>query len=606
MAWTGFLPPGFERYKELQAGTDANQFHQTPGHTRQMAGGLLQSARILAMATGEAGRWIGRQLRNPLPLSLTTTGKAPRKLLLAPQDLYTADPSRASDLYSGLFSLSGTTLDCGNSNPFSAHDADFHWQRELQGFGWIRHLEKEGSARSRSNIQARIADWIRVCGKPSSSIAWQNDVTARRLISWLCHSVPVVENATPEFYGQWLKSIGVHVRYLNARCDAGPPGLQRLLARIALAYAAICVDGLKKSSAKAQLALARELGKQVLADGSHLTRNPQVLLDLLALLLPLRESFRRLGIAPDQQIISAIDRMMAAVDFFRLGDGNLVRFNGSHGGRPDLLATILHYDDVMGKAAESATASGYERMELGSTILVADTGVPPYGICSSNACAGTLAFELSSGNQLLMVNCGMPVQPDQTAESALRATAAHNTLGLNDASSSRFYQSGLFAALLGNRRISGVTSVDCQRQNTSDSKQFEASHDGYWSSFGVLHRRKIRLAANGDRIEGTDTLSGRNGKQLAKRAKADFTIRFHLHPSVSAGKTDNGMSVLLMCGGGHAWKLTCIDAPPQIEDSVYFSPASGPRRSKQVVLQGDGHATPEVRWLLTRQQISEA
>lgn len=569
-----------------------------------MAGGLTRNLKILAMATATTGRLLGRQIRHPLPLSMVTRGKAPQKLLLAPQDLYTADPVRAGDLYSGRFSLAGTTVDCGGENPFSVRDTDPAWQKELHGFGWIRHLEKEGSARSHSNIQARIADWLRACGRPSSTIPWMNDVTARRLISWLCHSVPVVENATPEFYSIWLKSIGVHIRYLRARCDAGPPGLPRLLARIALGYAAICVDGQQRGFDKAQRDLANELKKQILSDGAHVNRNPQVLLDLLALLLPLRESCRRLGTAPHQEIIAAIDRMMSAVKFFRLGDGNLVRFNGSNGGRSDLLATILLYDDVLGAAPESASASGYQRLELGSTLLITDTGASPSGIHSETTCAGTLAFEMSSENQLLMVNCGLPASGDEATQSALRSTAAHNTLVLNETSSTRFYSARLFSGLIAKRKVSGVSSVECTRAGNSDSKVLEASHDGYLGNFGIIHRRKLRLTANGKRIEGTDALFGRNAKPLARRLKADFVIRFHLHPSVSAGKTDNGMSVLLMCGGGHAWKLTCIDAPPQIEDSVFFSPASGPRRSKQIVLSGDGHATPEIRWLMVRQELS--
>ena len=182
-----------------------------------------------------------------------------------------------------------------------------------------------------------------------------------------------------------------------------------------------------------------------------------------------------------------------------------------------------------------------------------------------------------------------------------RSTAAHSTLVLNDTSSSRIYRHGRFARLLGKRIIFPATNVSCKRENAEGSKRFEAGHDGYLRKFGVRHIRKIHLCAGGNRIEGTDRLVGPANGALSAKTPLDFTIRFHLHPSVSAGKTDNGASILMMCGNGLAWKLACMDCRPEIEESIYLSSLTGAKRSKQIVLAGDARQTPEVRWLLTRQ-----
>ena len=263
---------------------------------------------------------------------------------------------------------------------FRKNGAPEKWQEELHSFGWIRHLDAEGSARSKTNIQALINDWLKRHGRPfQASIAWANMVVASRLIIWLCHSVPVVEAATPKFYQAWLKSIAVHIRLLKYRTGDSEFGIERLVMRIALSYAEICVSNQASNLRNARRLLNQELADQIFPDGGHVSRNPQILVEILSLLLPLRESYKRLGTAPSGELVSAIDRMMAAVKFYRMGDGNMARFNGVTGGRPDLLATVLQYDDSLGTAAESAEQSGYQRMAMGGTIILADTGAPPPG-----------------------------------------------------------------------------------------------------------------------------------------------------------------------------------------------------------------------------------
>lgn len=578
-----------------------------------MSGGFFDMLSIAGMAAGEKLRRLSSRMRRSSPSRLVSSYRPPERLLLAPQDLNTADPTAALDIYSGRFFLAGKSIDCQGEDPFGKGSAPLAWQEELHAFGWIRHLDAEGSTRSKTNIQALISDWLKRHARPSRHPAWKNGVAARRLIAWLCHSVPVVEAATPKFYQAWLKSIGTHIRHLKYRAGESAPGLELLTVRIALAYAEICTSGQGRNLRNARRLLNEELATQIFTDGGHVSRNPQALIEILSLLLPLRESYKRLGTAPSGELVSAIDRMMAALKFYRLGDGNLARFNGVTGGRPDLLATILQYDDSLGTASESASQSGYERLAMGETILLADTGAPPPRELSLNAHAGTLSFELSSGNNLVMVNCGRPVNapgatpdPKDGAKASVmemaRTTAAHNTLTISDTSSSRIYRGGRFARLLGKHIIFPAGNVTCRRENTPDSKLFEAGHDGYRSRFGARHIRKLRLTAGGDRIEGTDRLVGNGGKPLSDRKPLTFTIRFHLHPSVSAGKTDNGASILMMCGNGLAWKLTCLDCRPEIEESIYLSSLTGPKRSKQIVLTGDASTTPEVRWLLARQR----
>src|SRR5581483_5436718 len=101
---------------------------------------------------------------------------------------------------------------------------------------------------------------------------------------------------------------------------------------------------------------------------------------------------------------------------------------------PDLIGTILAYDDAHGAPLANAPYSGYQRAEAQGLVVVMDTGTPPPLVMSQEAHAGCLSFELSSGLQRIVVNCGLPATSRETWRQVARATAAHSTVVFNDTS----------------------------------------------------------------------------------------------------------------------------------------------------------------------------
>ncbi len=94
--------------------------------------------------------------------------------------------------------------------------------------------------------------------------------------------------------------------------------------------------------------------------------------------------------------------------FFRHDDGNFALFNGMGPTAPDLIATILAYDDVRGEPISNASHSGYQRLKQNNLLVLMDTGTaPPMGV-SQEAHAGCLAFEFCAGGHRIVVNCGVP------------------------------------------------------------------------------------------------------------------------------------------------------------------------------------------------------
>jgi uncharacterized heparinase superfamily protein len=553
---------------------------------------------VLRKALEEQLKQAAKALRRQSPGRNLFGRPSPERLILAPQDLRPGDPLVAIDMYSSRFFFAGRMIDCTGRDPFTLTSAPANWQKELHSFQWLRHFESSDRKLSISNAQALLTDWLSSHSRPSNILAWDEEVTARRLISWLCHSVPLVQSAKPVFYRNWLKSIGKHIHFLKYRATDSEDGIPRLVVRIALVYAGLCVSGQTSGLRRWMASLDRELARQFFEDGGHISRNSLVIPDILVLLLPLRESFGKLGMAPSQTLVSSIDRMMAALKFFQLGDGNLARFNGVSSGRPDLVSTVLFYDDAPGTAPKSASQSGYQRLAMGDTIVLCDTGNPPPDPVSHCSQAGTLSFELSCGSNLVMVNCGAPISQDGELSTLSRATAAHNTLTIADTSSSKYYTGRHFRKLLSRKLLLGPRNTRSERYDGADAIVLEASHDGYAHRFGLLHSRSLKLSDNGRLLEGIDRLAP-TGKR--KRLPVDFAIRLHLHPSVSVGKSGNGTGLVLMCGSGLVWKFTCPSIIPDVEESIFLASSSGPKRTKQIILKGNTASISEVAWSLERQ-----
>src|SRR6185312_9524240 len=153
----------------------------------------------------------------------------------------------------------------------------------------------------------------------------------------------------------------------------GRPGVPRLRVMIALASASLSMSEQQRFAKQAAKWLDLELVRQVLPDGGHVSRSPGAILDILMDLLPLRQAFASRGGQPSRILLSAIDRMMPMLRFFRQGDGGFAHFNGVGDTPTDHLATVLAYDDARAAVPQAAPHSGYHRLEHGGTLITVDT-----------------------------------------------------------------------------------------------------------------------------------------------------------------------------------------------------------------------------------------
>jgi uncharacterized heparinase superfamily protein len=521
------------------------------------------------------------------------------RLVIAPQDLRTADATRATEIYSGRFAFAGKVVVCDRRSIFEMEPPSDEWAAALLGFSWLRHLRAAESGITRANARALVDEWISFQGS-WHSIAWRPDVLARRIISWLSQSTLVLQDADVRFYRRYLRSLLRQVRYLRHTAGDARRGVARLQAVIALTYAALCIAGQARHIKSTTERLKGELERQILPDGGHASRDPGAVIEILLDLLPLRQAFVSRNIAPPQALQNAIDRMMPMLRFFRHSEGTFAHFNGMGATPADLLLTLLAYDEARGAPFANAPYSGYQRLATGGAVAVVDTGTAPPIEMSLDAHAGCLSFEFSSPRQsLIIVNCGMPAIGRENWRPIARATAAHSTVTFNDASSARFVELATFRRMLGGSPIvGGPTRVKLNREETPDAIGLRAMHDGYATRFGVLHERVLVLSTDGLRLEGEDIFLDPDGEPRLRGTRDEFAIRFHLHPTVRATRLTDGHGVMLMTPSKEVWTFSAYNDQVELEDSVYLAGSEGPRRTLQLVIRGHARNAARVQWLL--------
>lgn len=539
-------------------------------------------------------------LRTPLS-RLRLKGPRATEILFVPPDLRTTDPTFVTEFEHGQMGLGGYVADLAGQSPFEVLPPNPLWEERLHSFSWLRHMR---AAREEGGdiIAKRLVDeWILRYRSPRGR-AFEAPILARRIICWLCSAGVLLEEREAQAYTAFLRSLDMQLTQLASTAGQSANGLPRLNCLLALVYAGLCIADQERLLEMHEPAFLAELERQVEPSGAHVSRSTMGLVDLLLDLLPVTQCYVARNRPVPEPIQVIIKRIFPWLRYMRMGDGQLARFHGS--GMPSTvnLATVLPYDDVMLRLPPRADL-GYLRGEVQNTLLLMDAGKPPAIEHASDAHAGCLSFELSSGTQLLIINCGAPNAKGHEMRTLARSTAAHSTLAIEGASSSQLVVNGLLSAQPGTVGLSGPATVTSRWNKLADGAvDIEATHDGYIARFGVVHTRALRLSADGRTLDGCDRLAH---PDPASRIKGDipFGIHFHLHPDVDARAGQIHGSADLTLLNGETWRLLVRgNAHLGFEDSMYLSDATGPKRSLQVVLRGRCLDSTEVHWRLERRE----
>jgi len=516
---------------------------------------------------------------------LTLGGRPPAAL--APLSLapWPGDPEIGNAMFQGRFRFAETEAAAPNQPPWRLHPENPAWSRDLHDFTWLRHFSAVGGQAAAQHARRLVRSWIDLCGD-WEPVFWDVDVVARRLTAWVSHAEFLLEDADAYFRAQFLASLDRQLRHLGRAAGGAVPGEPALAVAVALVLGSLALPESRGRLGRSVALLMRELGQQLAPDGGHLSRAPSRHMAALRQIVLVREALAAGGQDVPLELQIAIDRMVPMLKAFRHGDGGLALFNGGYEAGADDVALTLARAKAKGRALDNARHSGFQRLAAGKSVAIVDCGPPESGPIPPQAHAGGLSFEFSTGRDRLVVNCGSGVGRDPAWQSAMRVTAAHSALVVEDTNSMELPGPGRW-------RLRAPPIVVERNQDEEGNVWLVAASDGYLPRFGVQHKRRLYLAANGEDLRGEDSLVANRADGPERR----FRIRFHLHPEVHANLVQDGSQALLKLPSGQGWRFRAVGAVLSLEESVYLGRPDAVRRGEQLVLSAAAAgAGATVKW----------
>ena len=288
-----------------------------------------------------------------------------------------------------------------------------------------------------------IENWIDKHTHPTADV-WRGDILGQRISNWLCAFPFFGESAAEDLQCTVFTSLARQVRYLAKITPGTLSGVGLLQAIKGLTFAGLAMEGREQLLEQSLNLLHKEIGKQVLSDGGHVSRSPQALLDTVMILIDIRAALRQAGYPCPEKIQHALDRTIPALRFFRHADRAFSLFNGCQEGREELVKQVMLQSGSRARTLNSLPHTGYERVTLGRGLLLVDTGKPPKWPYDGCAHAAPLSLEFSYGRERIFVNCGShPTHAEW--QDMLRFTAAHSALIIDDRNACEIHKDGSFA-----------------------------------------------------------------------------------------------------------------------------------------------------------------
>jgi uncharacterized heparinase superfamily protein len=501
----------------------------------------------------------------------------------------------------GHWSFGGERIDCRLEEfPFGHTPPSPEFADWLNSFDWLADAVAacETDRQSSRMLRDWVDSWIAHHGRYDMH-SWQPGLIARRVMNWLNFADILFGDQAPGRVGR-LDSLARQARRLDLNLNKSGEGMDHLLSGLGLAALGAVLPQGDRMVESGLSVLNEELNVQVFADGGHIDRRPETLIELMILLRQLKGLFAHINRPAPSAMQRAMDRIAPMIRYLLTQDGHLVSFHGGSRGRKAEIEYALAQHAPPPRLFRIAPQTGFQRVATDAGVLIMDTMGPPDTL---EGHASPLAFEFSTPGGPLLVNCGWMRGALSALRNPVRATAAHTALIVEDTNAMPLWVEDPRHGGRYRRPLAGATA---RRTEDEAGIWLDASHDGYRAAHGLVHRRRIFVTHEGDDLRGEDTLfAPLDTKELQTSQK--FDVRFHLHPSVTVRVSEDGRSALLTRDDGESWRFRTDLAPIQAEASLYLGESQTPAATRQLVLSGQTRPDlpPErspnrVRWTLKR------
>lgn len=515
--------------------------------------------------------------RTPLH-KMRITGKLPLKLLAAPDNPLPGDEARGTAIRIGKFLFQGM------EQPVSAIDyeklalppafADY-----IHRFDWLRDLAAAVNRGEGAPLASAIAEkWLAANGDKPRMPAWRIDNSAWRFLN-MASAAPYLLTSNDLIYrSKILNHFARTARHLDQSAIRATRPFDKVCGWAGVIAASLLLPEGKARRAMGEHSLESALAELVFPDGGVLSRAPQQLMELIALLSMLRQCYTARQEAIPEFVTDTLNRNIPALLGLTHADGGLGAWQGCGHIGAERIEALVQASGVRARPLRQALDWGYQRVSAGQAVLLVDAGPPPHAKQALVGCASTLALEFSFGKQRIIVNCGGAGLAGATIPAALarglRTTAAHSTLCLDDSNSTALLAKGQLGA--------GVVDVELERRDIERATRIEANHDGYSRAYGYIHNRVLVLRSDGMELRGEDTLLPH--AKFKGREEVAAHLRFHLGPDIELLLADDKRSVVMRMEDGSSWTFMTAMGTIEVDESLWVDENGRPHPTRQLVI----------------------
>ncbi len=545
---------------------------------------------LTLQALGERLARPTRAMRNRLMAHRARLGTRPLIAETLPEPVLVGDADLGEGLIAGRWVARGRVTELGSGSIWQARLADPRLEADRQGCLWLDDLAALGNRAARERAQAWVMDWISRFGNGGGP-GWTPETAGRRTKRWTSHCAFLTEGLDRSGADRFWFALAAQQRYLGHTWGDADEGLPRLRALAGLVWSGIALPNPGHRLAMVELGLLAEA--LVDMEGATPSRSPEDLAEVLILLIWTARLLENAGQHAAPAHLAAIVRGVPILRLQRMGDGSLARFHDGGPGSADRIDQALA-ELRTGVQVKPKLPMGYARLSCGRAIVQMDGAPPPGGAHGLTAHASALAFEMSVGRQAMVVNSGPGRAFGGAAAVEARHTAAHSTVEIGGCSSARIETRGLAARTLGVRLDEGPSLVSVRSAQDATGQWLLATHDGYSTSHGMLHERRLFLDARGAELRGEDILTVPDARardqfdRVAVGGRLGFVARFHLHPGIDADLDPARDLVTLTFPGGEVWMFRAAGGALAIEPALWLDPSQvKPGHGRQVVVRAE-------------------
>ena len=474
--------------------------------------------------------------------------------------------------------------------PLVMLDEDWH------DFQWLRDMREYGGQHARTHARRYLLEWLSRHSQWDQTI-WNTARLSSRIkslvLTWSWFGQSASESQQMQFLTSLVMQSNCLVQDLPriSSADSRIDAISALLLDHAFRQSDADITSLVK-------ALFLAIDQVVLPDGCHASRRPDRHMICLKILHEIRYA---LGVI--QQLkhhqkdtaknsshaqtgahlirLDAVINLMGAVGrMWRLGDHGLIAMRQGLNALQPQTDHVLDKSGPSGKICQHADHGGYIRLASGRSVAVLNTGPMREHLNQQISAGGEIdaaanALEFSFQKHRILISSGhhheLSLTHPNLAE-LMQGTSAHSTLSVDMINSSQIDDGKL------DRRQACVTMAEVGP--ASGGLLGVASHDGYLPLFGLVHERKVFLTTGGHALKGQDIL---RYTEEPSNIPSEAILRFHLHPRITASKTNNNTILLKLPGSMAAWKFVSTNGAASLEDSITAINGK-PQRCQQIVI----------------------